>query len=83
MTKKSVEKLQDAGYVFIRTRDIPDKCGRINYAIMQSKEFGAWKILEKFDIKTKKKRRLDVLEGLSNIIISEYNFVVQFKIPEQ
>ena len=69
MTKKSVEKLQDAGYVFIRTRDIPGKCERINYAIMQSKTFGTWTVLEKFDTKTARKRQLDLLDALSNTII--------------
>ena len=69
MTKRSVEKLQNAGYVFLRMRDIPGKCGRVNYAIMQSKTFGNWTILESFDTKVARKMKLGLLDGLFNIIV--------------
>ena len=72
MTKTSVRKLQDAGYVFIRTRDIPGKCERINYAIMQSKTFGKWTILEKFDTKSARERHLNALDELPNTIVDKY-----------
>jgi hypothetical protein len=62
MTKKTVEKLQNAGYVFLRTRDIPGKKDRTNYAIMQSKKFGTWTILEKFETKAARDRRLKQLD---------------------
>jgi hypothetical protein len=68
MNKESVEKLQRAGYVFLRERDIPGKCGVMHYAIMQSKTFGNWSILEKFDKKVARKRRLKQLSELSNIL---------------
>jgi hypothetical protein len=68
MDKKSVEKLQEAGYVFLRERDIPGKSGRTNYAIMQSKEFGVWTILEKFETKAARKRKLKELSELSFIL---------------
>ena len=72
MTKVSVVKLQDAGYVFIRTRDIPGKCGRINYAIMESKEFGRWTVLEKFETKAARERHLNALDELPNTIVEKY-----------
>ena len=68
MTKQSVEKLQNAGYVFLRERDIPGKQGRTNYAIMQSGDFGVWTILEKFETKAARTRRLKELEKESHII---------------
>ena len=69
MNKTSIEKLQKAGYIFLRERDIPGKCGRVNYAIMQSKEFGTWSILEKFETKAARKRRIDDLSKENNILI--------------
>jgi hypothetical protein len=68
MNKRSVEKLQEAGYVFLRERDIPGKCGVTHYAVMQSREFGVWTVLEKFDKKVARKRRLEELSRLSNIL---------------
>jgi hypothetical protein len=70
MTKKCVEKLMDVGYVFIRTRDIPNKDGKVNYAIMQSKTFGIWTKLESFATKAARTRRMEILEKLSNTIIN-------------
>ena len=69
MTKKSVEKLQKAGYVFLRTRDISGKGDRINYAIMQSASFGTWTILEKFETKAARDRCLKGLDENPHMIV--------------
>jgi hypothetical protein len=69
MNKRSVEKLQEAGYVFIRPRDIAGKCGRTNYAIMQSKTFGAWSLLEKFETKAARIGRMKELEDVPFILV--------------
>ena len=71
ITKKSVEKLQNFGYVFLRKRDIPGEGGKIDYAIMQSKIFGRWSISEKFGTKAARERRLQILDNLSNTIIEK------------
>ncbi|MDR2286540.1 MAG: hypothetical protein LBE04_03560 [Prevotellaceae bacterium] len=68
MNKQSVLKLQEAGYIFIRERDIPGKTGRTNYAIMQSKEFGVWTILERFETKAARSRRITELETQKNYL---------------
>jgi hypothetical protein len=69
MNKQSVEKLQQVGYIFIRERDIPGKSGRTNYAIMQSKEFGVWTILEKFETKAARSRRIKQLNLEDKILM--------------
>ena len=70
MTKKTVEKLQKAGYVFLRTRDIPGKSGRTNYAIMQSEDFGRWTVLEKFETKAARDRCLKELDENPRMVVS-------------
>jgi hypothetical protein len=63
MEKKSTEKLLNAGYTFLRVREIQGKPGvRTTYAIMQSKEFGSWTLLEKCETKAACRRRLKELE---------------------
>jgi hypothetical protein len=65
MSRKSVERLFAAGYTFLRERDFVGKCGRTNYAIVRSDRetgFGNWKILESFETKAARKRRLAALE---------------------
>jgi hypothetical protein len=56
MEKKSVTKLQDAGYIFLRVDEREDAI-RIKY----SDEFGVWKTLEKFKTKAACRRKLDAL----------------------
>jgi hypothetical protein len=68
MNKKSVIKLQEAGYIFIRERDITGRDGRMIYAIMQSQEFGSWTLLEKFETKAARMRRITELCELDNIL---------------
>ena len=60
MNKRSVCKLQEAGYVFLRFRDLPGK--EKPYAIMVSSTFGVWHILVRFDTRTARARRLQELE---------------------
>jgi hypothetical protein len=64
MNRKSVEKLQKAGYVFLRSRD----CAAY-YAIMQSKVFGSWTLLEKFATKAARRRRLAELIEQPDMLI--------------
>ncbi len=73
MTSTSVQKLQQAGYVFLRKRDIPGKFERTNYAIMQSTHFGAWSLFEKFETKAQRDRRLKELDQQPNIIVDMTN----------
>jgi hypothetical protein len=69
MYNASVVKLQKAGYIFLRERDIRGRNERINYAIMQSKEFGSWTLLETFTTKAARKRRLLELSKEAMILI--------------
>jgi hypothetical protein len=71
ISKKSVTKLLDAGYVFLRKRDMPDKSGCVNYTIMQSKHFGAWTLLEKFKTKTARECRLNELDNQPFFIVEK------------
>lgn len=71
MTKKSVEKLMAAGYIFFRARDYVRKDGKANYVIVQSSRetgFGSWKNFECFETKAARKRRLEELDGIDNYI---------------
>jgi hypothetical protein len=68
MDNTSIIKLQEAGYIFLRPRDIETKAG-MNYAIMQSREFGAWSMLEKCATKADRARRMKELSELSMFLI--------------
>ena len=69
MTKQSKEKLLKAGWTLYRKRDIPGKCGRTNYAIMQCKNFGVWTMLNKYDTKTPRDKQLKNIDELDNTIV--------------
>jgi hypothetical protein len=64
MTKRSVEKLLAAGYVFLRERE-----GKFDHAIMQSRKFGVWTKLESFATKAARTRRIRELEELNNYLV--------------
>lgn len=63
MTKESVQKLQAAGYVFIRARETEGKGGKKYQSIFDSREFGVWKLLYKCETKAECKRKLDELDA--------------------
>jgi hypothetical protein len=63
MERKSMEKLMQAGYTFIRTDDQPNI--RIKY---REKGSGDWKTLEKFDTKAARDRKFSQLLDLSLFI---------------
>jgi hypothetical protein len=67
MDNKSVGKLQRAGYVLLRYRDIPS-AGTMVYAIMESRVFGVWNILEKCKTKAARDRRLAELHADAYIL---------------
>jgi len=71
MTKQSVEKLQDAGYVFIRMEERVGNDGKKKHIIKQSAEFGVWKNLETFDTRAACMRRLRELDENPFMIISQ------------
>lgn len=56
MEKKSMQKLMEAGYVFIRRCDSPNV--RIKY---MKKDSGDWKTLEKFETKASRDKRFNAL----------------------
>ncbi|MDR2626584.1 MAG: hypothetical protein LBC40_00945 [Dysgonamonadaceae bacterium] len=62
MTAKCVEKLLNAGYIFIRERDIEGKSGKKEYAVFQSTSFGAWSKLASFATKAARGRKMKELE---------------------
>lgn len=64
MEAKSMIKLMDAGYMFIRSDDQPNI--RIKY---KKKDSGDWKTLEKFTTKTARDKRLRELLDLNNVIM--------------
>jgi hypothetical protein len=74
MTKKSVVKLQDAGYEFLRLRTEEDKSGKTKRCIYQSKEFGTWKKIAEFATKKACLEHLCLLENLSNVLV-ESNYI--------
>jgi hypothetical protein len=74
MTKKSKQKLLNAGFVLLRTRDISGKCGRTNYAIMQCKEFSFWTILNSYDNKSARDKQLKNCDDLDNTIVEFVEF---------
>ena len=62
MTKKSVEKLQNAGYEFLRARDTEGKQGKMKYCIYISREFGMWKLLHAYETKKQRNEMLKMLD---------------------
>ncbi len=61
MEKTSMQKLQAAGYVFLRTGEVVGKKMVKSFIIKQSKEFGFWTTREKFPTKVARNRRLKEL----------------------
>ena len=73
MTKKSVCKLQKAGYVFLRYQEGEGERGKKKHIIKQSKEFGTWIYLAIFDTKAACDRALNELEEDPFMIIENFN----------
>jgi hypothetical protein len=64
MEAKSMKKLMEAGYTFVRPDDSPN--ARIKY---KKQDSGDWKTLEKFDTKVARDKRLKQLLDLQFIIM--------------
>jgi hypothetical protein len=64
MERRSMEKLMEAGYIFLRSDDSPNV--RIKY---RQKGSGDWKTLEKFETKAARERRLNQLLDSSMYIM--------------
>ena len=72
MTKKSVIRLQEAGYVFFRIRETEGKGGKKYQSIFASNDFGVWKLHEKFETKAACKRAIDELDKKNYSIIENH-----------
>jgi hypothetical protein len=63
MEKTSVEKLLDAGYIFLRPEDSTNtkNAGGVKYVIKKSDSFGVWRRLEEFPTRAARDQRLKEL----------------------